>query len=217
MPNGNNTLSSRSIPVHQQHRPQMNEWGGGLPAYGSCAPSRSPTNSRAMTSSNRDRWIQKGGPAPEHFHTIRMIRRTSVRPSSGSNPARTSCGPNKTVSIYERQPRSKRGCLSLSNLICAKDWALDAYFSERAFDKHTRRKGPLPGVRGVESRLRQRELRAGRRSRARSRAEAGGEAEDVAPARRCPRCGGRMIIAETFEGPRPARPPSPSRIRIDTS
>ena len=51
----------------------------------------------------------------------------------------------------------------------------------------------------------------------RSRAEAGGEAEDVAPARRCPCCGGRMIIVETFEGPRPARSPSPSRIRIDTS
>jgi hypothetical protein len=51
----------------------------------------------------------------------------------------------------------------------------------------------------------------------RSRDEAGGEAEDVAPARRCPCCGGRMIIVETFEGPRPARSPSPSRIRIDTS
>ncbi len=51
----------------------------------------------------------------------------------------------------------------------------------------------------------------------RSRAEAGGEAEDVAPARRCPCCGGRMIVVETFEGPRPARSPSPSRIRIDTS
>jgi hypothetical protein len=35
----------------------------------------------------------------------------------------------------------------------------------------------------------------------RSRAEAGGEAEDVAPARSCPCCGGRMIIVETFEGP----------------
>ena len=51
----------------------------------------------------------------------------------------------------------------------------------------------------------------------RSRAKAGGEAEDVAPARRCPCCGGRMIIVETFQGPRPARSPSPSRIRIDTS
>jgi Putative transposase/Transposase zinc-binding domain len=51
----------------------------------------------------------------------------------------------------------------------------------------------------------------------RSRAEAGREAEDVAPARRCPCCGGRMIIVETFEGSRPARSPSPSRIRIDTS
>ena len=51
----------------------------------------------------------------------------------------------------------------------------------------------------------------------RSRAEVDSEAEDVAPARRCPCCGGRMIIVETFEGPRPARSPSPSPIRIDTS
>ena len=51
----------------------------------------------------------------------------------------------------------------------------------------------------------------------RSRAEAGGEAKDVPPAGRCPCCGGRMIIVETFEGPRPWRSPSPSRIRIDTS
>jgi hypothetical protein len=34
---------------------------------------------------------------------------------------------------------------------------------------------------------------------------------------RCPCCGGRMIVVETFEGPRPTRSPSPSRIRIDTS
>ena len=46
----------------------------------------------------------------------------------------------------------------------------------------------------------------------RSRAKAGGKAEDFAPARRCPCCGGRMIIVETFEGPSPARSPSPSRI-----
>src|SRR5271157_5774565 len=48
--------------------------------------------------------------------------------------------------------------------------------------------------------------------------EADNRAEDVSPARRCPCCGGRMIIiVETFEGPRPARSPSPSRIRIDSS
>ena len=51
----------------------------------------------------------------------------------------------------------------------------------------------------------------------RSRAEADSEAEDVSPARRCPCCGGRMIIVETFEGAAPWRSPSPSRIRIDTS
>ena len=33
--------------------------------------------------------------------------------------------------------------------------------------------------------------------------EADNPAEDVSPARRCPCCGGRMIIIETFEGPRP--------------
>ena len=49
-----------------------------------------------------------------------------------------------------------------------------------------------------------------------SPAEADSQAEDVSPARRCPCCGGRMIIIETFEGARP-RSPSPSRIRIDSS
>jgi hypothetical protein len=47
--------------------------------------------------------------------------------------------------------------------------------------------------------------------------EADSQAEDVSPARRCPCCGGRMIIVDTFEGPRPWRSPSPSRIRIDSS
>jgi hypothetical protein len=51
----------------------------------------------------------------------------------------------------------------------------------------------------------------------RPRAEADSEAENILPARRCPCCGGRMIIVETFEGPRPAQSPSPTRIRIDTS
>jgi hypothetical protein len=47
--------------------------------------------------------------------------------------------------------------------------------------------------------------------------EADSRAEDVSPARRCPCCGVRMIIVETFEGPRPWRSSSPSRIRIDSS
>jgi len=50
-----------------------------------------------------------------------------------------------------------------------------------------------------------------------ARAEADSETETPSSARRCPCCGGRMIIIETFEGPRPARSPPPSRIRIDTS
>jgi len=49
-----------------------------------------------------------------------------------------------------------------------------------------------------------------------SRPEADSQAEDELPARRCPCCGGRMLIAETLQGPRPSRSPSPSRIRIDT-
>jgi len=47
--------------------------------------------------------------------------------------------------------------------------------------------------------------------------EADSDAEAPLPARRCPCCGGRMIIIETFEGARPGRSPSPNRIRIDTS
>jgi Putative transposase len=50
-----------------------------------------------------------------------------------------------------------------------------------------------------------------------SRAEADNHAEDVSPPRRCPCCGGRMIIVETFEGPHPWRSRSPGRIRIDSS
>ena len=50
----------------------------------------------------------------------------------------------------------------------------------------------------------------------RSRAEADRD-ETPSPSCRCPCCGGRMIIIETFEGARPERSPSPTRIRIDTS
>jgi hypothetical protein len=46
-------------------------------------------------------------------------------------------------------------------------------------------------------------------------AEADSETETPSSARRCPCCGGRMIIVETFEGARATR--SPSRIRIDSS
>ena len=48
-------------------------------------------------------------------------------------------------------------------------------------------------------------------------ATADGDAEPDSPFRRCPCCGGRMFVVETFQGPRPGRSPSPSRIRIDTS
>ena len=49
------------------------------------------------------------------------------------------------------------------------------------------------------------------------RAEADNSAESPAAEHRCPCCGGRMIVIETFDGARPARSPSPTRIRIDTS
>ena len=63
-----------------------------------------------------------------------------------------------------------------------------------------------------------RQVLAAPKSRAQAlAAETDGDAEPPSPARRCPCCGGRMIIVETFEGARPARSPSPSRIRIDTS
>jgi hypothetical protein len=47
--------------------------------------------------------------------------------------------------------------------------------------------------------------------------EAGGGADPAEVVHKCPCCGGRMIIIETFDGVRPTRPPPPSRIRIDTS
>jgi Putative transposase/Transposase zinc-binding domain len=47
--------------------------------------------------------------------------------------------------------------------------------------------------------------------------EAGSDTQTPSPAHRCPCCGGRMVIIETFEGAPPARAPPPSRIRIDTS
>ena len=50
-----------------------------------------------------------------------------------------------------------------------------------------------------------------------SSAETHSDAEPPSPARHCPCCGGRMIIVETFEGPRHGRSPSPSRVRIDSS
>jgi hypothetical protein len=48
-------------------------------------------------------------------------------------------------------------------------------------------------------------------------AEADSETETPSSARRCPCCGGRMIVVETFEVARPARSSSPSQIRVDTS
>ena len=60
-------------------------------------------------------------------------------------------------------------------------------------------------------------LTASTQPRESERAEADNETETPPTARRCPCCGGRMIIINTFEGARPAQSPSPTRIRIDTS
>ena len=60
-------------------------------------------------------------------------------------------------------------------------------------------------------------LTAATQPRESERAEADNETETPPTARRCPCCGGRMIIIDTFEGARPAQSPSPTRIRIDTS
>ena len=46
---------------------------------------------------------------------------------------------------------------------------------------------------------------------------ANGGANSAEGAHKCPCCGGRMIIIETFDGVRSAQPPAPHRIRIDTS
>ena len=60
-------------------------------------------------------------------------------------------------------------------------------------------------------------LAASTQPRESERAEADNETETPPTDRRCPCCGGRMIIIDTFEGARPAQSPSPTRIRIDTS
>ena len=77
--------------------------------------------------------------------------------------------------------------------------------------------GLLAGAMRADNIERARHLLAAAESAPQPSREADNPAEDVSPARRCPCCGGRMIIIETFEGPRPWRSPSPSRIRIDSS
>jgi Putative transposase len=60
-------------------------------------------------------------------------------------------------------------------------------------------------------------LAASRASPESARVDTDSDAEPASSFRRCPCCGGRMIVVETFQGPRPARSPFPGRIRIDTS
>ena len=77
--------------------------------------------------------------------------------------------------------------------------------------------GLIAGAARADNIERARQLLAAAENAPQPSREADSRAEDVSPARRCPCCGGRMIIVETFEGPRPWRSPSPSRIRIDSS
>ncbi len=88
----------------------------------------------------------------------------------------------------------------------------------RVIDGHRiRHYGLIAGAVRADNIERARQLLAAAENAPQPSREADSRAEDVSPARRCPCCGGRMIIVETFEGPRPWRSPSPSRIRIDTS
>jgi Putative transposase len=77
--------------------------------------------------------------------------------------------------------------------------------------------GLLAGTARARNIERARQLLAAAENAPQPSREADSRAEDVSPARRCPCCGGRMIIVETFEGPRSWRSSSPSRIRIDSS
>ena len=78
--------------------------------------------------------------------------------------------------------------------------------------------GLIAGAVRVDNIVRARQLLAAAQAAPqRPHAEADSQADDVSPARRCPCCGGRIIIVETFEGPHPWRSPSPARIRIDSS
>ena len=106
-----------------------------------------------------------------------------------------------------------------------KTMTLDAHEFIRRFLLHVlpsgfhriRHYGLIAGAVRAQNIERARQLLAAAENAPQPSCEAGSRAEDVSPARRCPCCGGRMIIVETFEGARPWRSPSPSRIRIDSS
>jgi Putative transposase/Transposase zinc-binding domain len=77
--------------------------------------------------------------------------------------------------------------------------------------------GLMAGATRADNIERARQLLAAADAAPKPSREADSPAEDVSPARRCHCCGGRMIIVETFEGPRPWRSRSSSRVRIDSS
>jgi hypothetical protein len=77
--------------------------------------------------------------------------------------------------------------------------------------------GLLAGAMRADNIDRVRQLLAAAEAAPQPSREADNPDEDISATRRCPCCGGRMIVVETFEGPRPWRSPPPSRIRIDSS
>ncbi len=102
-----------------------------------------------------------------------------------------------------------------------KTMTLDAHEFIRRFLLHVlpsgfhriRHYGLLAGAMRADNIERARQLLAAAEGAPQPSREADNPAEDVSPARRCPCCGGRMIVVETFEGPRPWRSPSPDRDR----
>jgi hypothetical protein len=77
--------------------------------------------------------------------------------------------------------------------------------------------GLLAGAMRADNIERARQLLAAAEKPPQPSREADNPADDLPPARRCPCCGGRMIVVETFEGPRPWHSSPPTRIRIDSS
>src|SRR5271155_4944962 len=77
----------------------------------------------------------------------------------------------------------------------------------------TRDNGLIAGAVRADNIERARQLLAAAENAPQPSREADSRAKDVSPARRCPCCGGRLIIVETVEGPRPWRSPPPGRGR----
>jgi hypothetical protein len=134
--------------------------------------------------------------------------RNDKQGQGGINPPRSrgSANPARTRKVWYRSAVPKfTGPLELSNISI-----LLSYMGRHRI----RHYGLFAGTVRAHNIERVRQLLAAPKPRP---AEADSDTETPSPAHRCPCCGGRMIIVETFEGVRPARSPSPTRIGIDTS